>query len=53
MPTISGCVNDTCTLAVNGEVVNTTKVGINKGYVGLEAEGYSITFKDIKLKELP
>ena len=47
------CINDTCTLAVNGEVVNTTKVGINKGYVGLEAEGYSITFKDLKLKELP
>jgi hypothetical protein len=47
------CVRDTCTLAVNGEVVNTTKVGINKGYVGLEAEGYSITFKDMKLKELP
>lgn len=47
------CVSDTCTLAVNGEVVNTTKVGINKGYVGLESEGYSIAFKDIKLKELP
>ncbi len=47
------CVSDTCTLEVNGEVVNTTKVGINKGYVGLEAEGYPITFKDIKLKELP
>jgi hypothetical protein len=47
------CVSDTCTLAVNGEVVNTTKVGINKGYVGLESEGYSITFKDMKLKELP
>ena len=47
------CVGDTCTLAVNGEVVNTTKVGLDKGYVGLEAEGYQITFKDLKLKELP
>ena len=47
------CVSDTCTLAVNGEVVNTAKVGINKGYVGLESEGYSITFKDMKLNELP
>ena len=47
------CVGDTCTLAVNGEVVNTTKVGIDKGYVGLEAEGYSITFEDMKLEELP
>lgn len=47
------CVGDTCTLAVNGEVVNTVKVGLDKGYVGLEAEGYQITFKDMKLRELP
>ena len=47
------CINDTCTLAVNGEVVNNAKIGINEGYVGLESEGYSITFKDIELKELP
>jgi 3-keto-disaccharide hydrolase len=47
------CVGDTCTLAVNGEVVNTTKVGLDKGYVGLESEGYQITFKDLKLRELP
>ena len=47
------CVGDTCALAVNGEVVNTTKVGISRGYVGLEAEGYSITFEDMKLEELP
>ena len=47
------CVGDTCTLAVNGETVNSTRVGIDKGYVGLESEGYSITFKDMKLKKLP
>jgi hypothetical protein len=47
------CVGDTCTLAVNGEVVNTAKVGLNKGYVGLESEGYQIEFKDMKLTELP
>lgn len=47
------CVGDTCTLAVNGEVVNTVKTGVDKGYVGLEAEGYQITFKDMKLRELP
>jgi hypothetical protein len=47
------CMGDTCTLAVNGEVVNTTKVGLAKGYVGLEAEGYQITFTDLKLEELP
>jgi hypothetical protein len=47
------CVGLSCTLAVNGEVVNTTKVGLDKGYVGLESEGYQITFKDLKLRELP
>jgi hypothetical protein len=46
------CVGDTCTLAVNGKVVNTAKVGQTKGYVGLESEGYLITFKDFRLREL-
>jgi Domain of Unknown Function (DUF1080) len=46
------CVGPTCTLAVNGEVVNTVQTGIAKGYVGLESEGYQITFKDFKLREL-
>lgn len=46
------CAGDSCTLAVNGEVVNTAKVGLGKGYVGLEAEGYQITFKDFRLHEL-
>lgn len=46
------CVGSTCTLAVNGEVVNTVQTGILKGYVGLEAEGYQIAFKDFKLREL-
>lgn len=47
------CVADTCTLAVNGEIVNTAKVGILKGYIGLESEGYQIKFKDFKVRELP
>lgn len=47
------CMGDSCTLAVNGEIVNTIKTGIDKGDVGLEAEGYQITFKDMKLQELP
>jgi hypothetical protein len=47
------CVGSTCTLAVNGEVVNTVRIGVDKGYIGLEAEGYQITFKDLKLQELP
>jgi hypothetical protein len=47
------CVGSTCTLAVNGKVVNTAKVGQDKGYIGLESEGYQITFKDLRLHELP
>jgi hypothetical protein len=47
------CVGDTCTLAVNGEVVNTMHVGLEKGYIGLEAEGYRIEFKDFKVRQLP
>jgi hypothetical protein len=47
------CVAATCTLAVNGEIVNTTQVGLDKGYVGLESEGFQIEFKDMRLEELP
>jgi len=47
------CVGDNCTLEVNGMVVNTVKLSVMKGYVGLESEGYQITFKDLKLRELP
>jgi len=32
--------------------VNTSRTGITKGYVGLESEGYQITFKDLELREL-
>lgn len=46
------CVGVTCTLAVNGQVVNTVQTGITRGYVGLESEGYQITFTDFKLREL-
>jgi Domain of Unknown Function (DUF1080) len=47
------CLGSTCTLAVNGEVVNTAQVGLDKGYIGLESEGYRIEFRDLKLTELP
>ena len=47
------CMGETCTLAVNGEVVNTIKVGVRKGYVGLESEGYQIRFRNMKVEELP
>ncbi len=47
------CVGTTCTLAVNGETVNTIQTGVEKGYIGLESEGYRIEFKDFKVRELP
>ncbi|MGA2635419.1 MAG: DUF1080 domain-containing protein [Terracidiphilus sp.] len=47
------CVANTCALAVNGEVVNTIHNDVEKGYIGLEAEGYQIEFKNLVVKELP
>jgi hypothetical protein len=41
------------TLWVNGEVTTEyAPAGLPKGYLGLEAEGYRIEFRNIKLKEL-
>lgn len=48
------CQGDVISLWVNGATVNVWKgVQVRKGYIGLEAEGYEITFRNIKLKELP
>ena len=42
---------DRITLAVNGEAVSEiTGVALRRGYIGLEAEGYEVTFRNIKLK---
>ena len=46
------CAGSTCTLAVNGVIVNTLHTSVARGYVGLEAEGYQITFKDFNLRVL-
>jgi len=44
---------DRITLSVNGAVVNELAgVGMRRGYVGLEAEGYEITFRNLRLQEL-
>jgi hypothetical protein len=47
------CAGALCTLTVNGDLVNTAEVGLDKGYIGLESEGYRIEFKDLKVEELP
>lgn len=44
---------DRLVLAVNGMVVNElTGVGLRRGYLGLEAEGYEVTFRNLKVKTL-
>ena len=44
---------DKVTLAINGAVVSElTGCGLRKGYLGFEAEGYEVTFKNIQLKKL-
>ena len=46
------CRKETCTLAVNGAVVNTLHTDVDKGYVGLESEGFRIEFRNIEMQEL-
>ncbi len=46
------CRKDTCTLSVNGAVVNTLHTDVPRGYVGLESEGFRIEFRDIEIEEL-
>jgi hypothetical protein len=44
---------DVLTLAVNGQVVSELRgYGLRRGYVGLEAEGYEITFRNLQLQVL-
>jgi hypothetical protein len=44
---------DKITLSINGAVINEkTGIGMRRGYIGLEAEGYEIAFRNIKLQML-
>lgn len=46
-------VGDTITLSVNGAVVNELKgAGLRKGYIGLEAEGFEIAFRNLRILPL-
>jgi hypothetical protein len=45
---------DRITLSVNGAPVSEMAgVGLRRGYIGLEAEGYEITFRNVRLQALP
>ncbi|MGQ9919118.1 MAG: 3-keto-disaccharide hydrolase [Bryobacteraceae bacterium] len=44
---------DTVMLSVNGAVVSTwTGVALRKGYIGLEAEGFEIAFRNLRVRPL-
>ena len=44
---------DRITLEVNGQVVSQqNQVGLRRGYIGLEAEFYEITFRNMRLREV-
>ncbi|MCX7604153.1 MAG: DUF1080 domain-containing protein [Bryobacteraceae bacterium] len=44
---------DTITLTVNGGVTSVMKgVALRKGYIGLEAEGFEIAFRNIRIRPL-
>ncbi len=46
-------VGKTITLWVNGAVVNEyTECEVSRGFIGLEAEGYRIEFRNVKIKKL-
>ena len=47
------CQGDRITLSVNGAVVNTWEANeVRRGYIGLEAEGYEMRFRNLKLERL-
>jgi hypothetical protein len=44
---------DCISLSVNGAVISQAEgVGMRRGYIGFEAEGYEVTFKNIRIKSL-
>ncbi len=47
------CRGKDVSLCVNGEVVNDWhECAVSRGFLGLEAEGYKIAFRNVKLKPL-
>ncbi len=47
------CQGHTITLWLNGVLSGTlTDTAETKGYIGLEAEGYKIAFRNLKIKKL-
>lgn len=47
------CEGKHCSLIINDQVSSEAELEVMKGYLGLESEGYYITFKNIRVKPLP
>jgi hypothetical protein len=47
------CEGKHCSLTVNDQLSSEGEFEVLKGYLGLEAEGYLITFRNIRVKPLP
>ena len=47
------CEGKHCTLTINDQLSSETDLEVAKGYLGLESEGYLITFRNIRAKPLP
>jgi hypothetical protein len=47
------CEGKHCGLTINDQLSSETDLDVMRGYLGLESEGYLITFKNIRVKPLP
>lgn len=47
------CEGKHCSLTINGNLSSEVDLEVLKGYLGLESEGYYITFRNIRAKTLP
>lgn len=47
------CEGKHCSLTINHQLSSEADLEVTQGYLGLEAEGYLITFRNIRVKPLP
>ena len=47
------CEGKHCSLTINDQLSSEADLEVMKGYLGLESEGYLITFRNIRVKPLP
>ena len=47
------CESTHCTLTVNGQLSSEIDLEVARGYLGVESEGYHVTFRSLRARELP